>query len=133
MNDQPRVNTNSAGIESRRSDVRRLVFANLAKGVPVKHVMEAFKLSEKEVLDIFDFVSKKIRSYRFERAEPFAACDTINAAMKNAAIVLLTLEKLNLATDPKFSKVETAIFDPFAQGMSDGEMKLAEMKMRGKL
>lgn len=130
MSDLSRVNISDAEIKARRLDVRRMVFSNLAKGVPVKHVMEHYKLSEKEVMDIFAFVAKKIRSYRFERAEPFANCDTIQAAMKNAAIVLLTLDKLNLGTDPRYSKIVTLDFDPSPGRMSDAELKLIELQTR---
>lgn len=116
---------------ARAADDRRLIFRNLANGVSVEQVMQNYRRSEKEVMDIFAYVSLKIRSYRFERGQPFAKCDTIDDARRNAPTVLTTLERLNLASDPKFSKITTLDFDPTPGRVSDGEAKLIEMRLKG--
>jgi hypothetical protein len=111
---------------------RKLIFTNLANSVPMRQVMAAFGRSEKEVMAEFEFVAKKIRSYRFERGMPFAACMTIRDAQKNAALLLHTLERLNLSTEPKFAKVETLPFDMATGRVSQAEAKLLEMRMKAR-
>lgn len=93
---------------------RRLVFSNLLNGVSVEQVMVTFKLSAKEVMDDYEFVARKIRSYRFERGQPFLLCDTIANARGSREALLFTLSRLNTDTDPKFACIQTLDFDPAA-------------------
>lgn len=91
---------------------RRLVFSNLLNGVSIEQLMATFKLSAKEVMDDFDFVARKIRSYRFERGQPFLLCDTIANASGAREALLFTLTRINTDTDPKFSHIQTLPFEP---------------------
>lgn len=109
---------------------RKLVFANLANGVPVARVMAAFHLSEKDVMERFAFVWRKIKSYRFERGMPFASGETIRDAEKNAPLLLHTLERVDLSEAPRFSRIETLPIDPQPGRPSDAERKIQEMAMK---
>lgn len=110
---------------------RRLVYSNLLMGHPVSTVMQALHLSEKEVLDDFAFVTMKIRSYRFERAMPMVACDTIELARANRIELLHTMGKLNLNKQATFSRVESLPLDiDPSGGMSVAEQHMLEARMR---
>lgn len=101
------------------ADMRRLVFANLARGVAMQTVMETFHLSEKEATDIFRMVGERIGQYRFERKMPYADYKSIPGAMKNCAMLLHSLGKIGpiaLTTDPKL-KVREAAFGTGGQMM----------------
>lgn len=91
---------------------RKLIFQNLVNGVPQEALRETFQATDKEIGGIFEYVTRKVRSYRFERGMPFVKCDTVDAARRNQALVLHTLERLNLSKDPKFSKIESFGFGP---------------------
>lgn len=108
---------------------KRLIFSNLANGVPLSHVMEAFQKSEKEVMDIFKFVARKIQSYRFERGMPWAQSDSINAAIKNNVLLQHTLARVNLGTDAKFKDFATYELDP-TKPLSEGEQRLLSLQSR---
>ncbi len=110
------------------AEERKLIFANLVNGVPVASVMEAFKRSEDEVMADFAFVATKIISYRFERGMPFVNCRSIDEAIRKKALALHSLERINLLTDPVYSKVETAPIDP--QSSNDIERKIMERHAR---
>lgn len=73
---------------------RRLIFTNIANGVPEPQVMVTFKKSQLEVHQAVNFVCRKIREYRFRRRQPPVACDTVNDIMLNKRVLLLTLSKL---------------------------------------
>lgn len=110
---------------------RKLVFHNLALGHPVPTVMAALKLSEKEVLADFDFVARKIRSYRFERDMPPLDVSTIDKARNNRVAALFTLTRMNADKDPKYSRIESLPFTPDTGGrMSEAEQAMLEMRMR---
>lgn len=73
---------------------RRLIFENVANGVPIQQVMNVFRRSEKEVMDEVRFVGKKVAEYRFRRHMPPLGCDTLNELRINRAAILETLRKL---------------------------------------
>lgn len=116
--------------ESADGERRRLVFTNLVNGLPVARVMEAFKLSEKEVLVDFAFVSLKLRSYRFERAMPILKCSTIAEARDYRLDCLWTLQRCNLDKLPGHGPIETLPFDPTQGQMSLAEQRLLEARLR---
>lgn len=110
---------------------RRLVYTNLLNGISVEQVMDALHLSEREVLEAFRFVAVKIRSYKFERQLPPVPGETIDIARANRLDLLLTLSKLNTATDPTFANVEILPFEMNGSGgMSLAEQRMLEMRMR---
>lgn len=109
---------------------RRLVFTNLANGLSVEAVMVALHMSEAEVLADFEFVSKKIRSYRFERIMPLIPLGTIAAARANRVEALYTMSRLNLGVEPVYSKIETLPFMDGSGSISEAEQKMLEMRMR---
>jgi hypothetical protein len=88
---------------------RRLVFTNVANGVPIQQVMSAFRKSEKEVMDDVRFVAKKITEYRFSRRakptekEPLGrpcplpplGCSTLAEITWNRLALLETLGRLS--------------------------------------
>ena len=81
---------------------RKLIFTNLLNGCNTQAVAAAFQKSEKEITDTFKFVVQKIKSYLFERDLLIFPCDTVDDARKNRLSFLETVEKVNLATQPKF-------------------------------
>lgn len=111
---------------------RRLVFTNLANGLPVERVMEAFRLSEAEVMADFEFVCTKVRSYRFERAMPVVPCDSLHAVRMNQPELLHTITKLNLDKDPTFSRIGTLPLERVASGgMQPWQQQMLHMQLRG--
>jgi hypothetical protein len=81
---------------------RRLVFENVAGGVPLPDIMAAFSLSQLEVEQHVAFVGKKIAEYRFKRhMPPLATNDTLSIRWNRKAL-LETLRKLG----PKFLSSE---------------------------
>lgn len=110
------------------AEERKLIFANLVNGVPRQHVMETFQKSEHEVDAIYGFVATKVISYRFERGMPFVNCRSLDDAIRNKALVLHSLERVNLQTDPKYNNVQTAPIDP--QNQSAIERQILEKHAR---
>jgi hypothetical protein len=85
----------------RVGETRRLIFENIANGVPVDRVMETFALSNLEVQKEVAFVAGKIREYRFRRCAdgsphgaPPLPCDTFAEIRQNRKALLETLAKL---------------------------------------
>lgn len=78
----------------RLGEDRRLIFENVANGVPIQQVMSVFRRSEKEVMDEVQFVSKKLAEYRFRRHQPPLSCDTLNDISFNRRPLLETLRRL---------------------------------------
>lgn len=110
---------------------RGLVFTNLANGLPVARVMDALHLSEQEVLADFTFVAQKIRSYRFERLMRVLPVQTIEDVRANRVEAILTLGKMKLDKDPKYSRIETLpyLIDDGGR-MSDAERAMVELRAR---
>ena len=78
----------------KRGEERRLIFQNIANGVPVEKVMAAFLRSEKEVWDEVEYVGRKIREYRFRRNLPPLEHQGAVAIRRNRVALLDTLSKL---------------------------------------
>lgn len=106
--------------DSNVDERRRLTFINLANGVTLETLMASTQQSELEVKEDFEFVARKIISYRFERAMPYVPCRTIGEARASRHEFLRVLDKLNLGTKPKFRSVE-------AMPMEDAMPRLAMM------
>lgn len=86
---------------------RRLIFENVANGVPVETIMTTFRKSRLEVQQDVEFVAKKITEYRFRRltdgptkkgapatARPLVPCSTYADIRLHRTNLLETLSKL---------------------------------------
>ena len=100
-----------------------LIFTNLLNGNDIAQVGRVFDKTAKEVIEIFDRIILKIKSYRFERCFPFLVCDTLQKARENRIELLHALERINLDKEAKFSKIVTyenlnpaALTDAMARG-----------------
>jgi hypothetical protein len=78
----------------KRGEERRLIFQNIANGVPLEKVMAAFSRSQKEIWDEVEFVGRKIREYRFRRHLPPVEHKGLRAMRFNRRVLLETLDKL---------------------------------------
>lgn len=78
----------------RLGEDRRLIFENVANGVPIQQVMSVYRRSEKEVMDDVKFVGRKIAEYRFRRHQPPLSCDNLNEIRINRRALLDTLRRL---------------------------------------
>lgn len=78
----------------RLGEDRRLIFENVANGVPLEHVAAAFRRSVPEVERELGFVAKKLREYRFRRRQPPLDCDQVKDIRWNRVPLLETLRKL---------------------------------------
>jgi hypothetical protein len=126
MNDEER---------KRLAETRRLIFTNLANGVPVEGVMEGFHLSEKEVLDHFRFVARKIWGYRFERAQPYIKCETPNDAYHQRRALTYSLDRCGdtyLTSDHRLHNEKTAIMDPSNRGEADDMIEHVAARSEGR-
>lgn len=92
-------------MESTRSLERRLIFQNLANGVPIAIVARDFHKQPFEVMDDFRFVVSKIKSYGFVRVMPYIPCETLELANKNRVFLFDLLEKLNLDNAPAIASI----------------------------
>jgi hypothetical protein len=82
------------GIEQ-LGEERRLIFVNVANGVPIQQVMSAFRKSEKEVMDDVRFIGRKIAEYRFRGRLPPLSCSTLHDISWHRRALLETLERLS--------------------------------------
>lgn len=78
----------------RLGEERRLIFENVANGVPTEQIMAAFHRSEADVMREVAFVAKKLREYRFKRHLPPLACETVREIRINRLALLETVGKL---------------------------------------
>lgn len=96
-------------------DNRALIFANLLNGVSAAQVAQAFhKQSEDEVLQIFGFILRKIKSYCFLRARqknalPLIIANDVKTAQKYRLTCLSVLPKLNIDKEPQFRDIHNEI------------------------
>lgn len=92
-----------------KGERRRLVFTNIANGVPLPDVMAAFKMSELEVTNDLQFVLRKIKEYRYAMTvnggskssplvAPMIAADTYADVLAFGKSMLVTLSKLGNQT-----------------------------------
>lgn len=93
---------------------RKLIFENVASGVPMPDIMAAFSRSEAEVLREVAFVGRKIREYRFRRHMPPLACEQLFDIRWNRRALLDTLRKLG----PKYLSTELIIPNVGIQGIA---------------
>ena len=80
----------------RAADERVLIYRNLLSGIPVWKVMEVFRKSEKEVMDIFRLVTQRLEEYCFQRKMSPLFCDCIATAQRLKMTLLPLLTKINL-------------------------------------
>jgi hypothetical protein len=86
----------------RRGQERRLIFENVANGVPIERIMAAFRRSREEVNGEVEFVGRKIREARFRTRMPPLDCQGPKAIRWNRRPLLDTLRQLTdeyLASD----------------------------------
>lgn len=88
-----------------------MIFANLLNGVPMEQICKDYNRSESEVMNIFSFVLRKVKSYCFERsatkdALPMITAATLDEAKKHRLTCLTVLPKLNLNKDPKYRDIQ---------------------------
>jgi hypothetical protein len=95
----------AALMERRLKDDRALIFTNLLNGVPAWQVARDFHRSEPDVMNIFRFILRKIKSRRLERMEPPIVGNSISEIQRQRISVLTILPKLNLDKDPLYKDV----------------------------
>lgn len=98
-------------------DFRALIFKNLLNGVPVGQVCRDFHKTEPEVMQIFSYVLRKVKSYCFLRSTSKVALPTISAgtleeAKRYRVQCLSVLPKLNLNKSPEFKDIHNEILTP---------------------
>lgn len=92
-------------MQERLRDERALIYRNLLNGVPVFKVCESFHKSEPEVMQVFRYVTRKIKNYIFEKMLPPIYCDSISEAMRYKVQILQILPKLNLDKAPIYKDI----------------------------
>lgn len=93
---------------------RRLVFQNIANGVPVERVGEDLRLSRLEIDQALRFVTRKITEHLVMRRQPPIACGDLRAIRwhrKALLGVLARIGDLDLSTDLILSKITVQAFD----------------------
>ncbi len=97
-------------------DTRALIFSNLLNGVPVGQVAREFKRSEREIMQIFSFILRKIKSYCFLRQTfkgyPVITAATIDEAKRYRITCLSVLPNLKLDKEPQFKDIQSEIVTP---------------------
>ena len=81
---------------------RRLIFENVANGVPMDQVRRAFRRSQTDVDRELRFVARKIKEARFRTYMPPLACDDVRDMRWNRFALLDTLRQVSdafLGTD----------------------------------
>ncbi|MGB8422180.1 hypothetical protein [Paraburkholderia sp.] len=86
------------------SDVRKLVYQNVACGVPPEKVAHDLGLTDEQAKDAFDEVARKIAWVQVKDAMPYLPCQSINDAMQNRKALLPILENMDLDA-PEIAKV----------------------------
>jgi hypothetical protein len=92
-------------MEKRLKDERALIFQNLLNDVPVWQVAHAYHRSQDEVMNIFNFIMRKIRSRVLERMERPIFGTTIEEIQKSKRRCLAMLPFLNLDKEPRYANV----------------------------
>ncbi len=88
-------------------DERKLIVANLLRGIILPSVGCTFNKTEQEIEVIFKYVLLKLKSYAFERLEPAILATDILSAQREARRLLIILEKINLDIEPVYTSVVT--------------------------
>lgn len=92
----------------KRGQERRLIFSNVANGVPMEKIKAAFRRSEDEINRDVEFVGRKIREARFRTRMPPIECQGPKAIRWNRRALLETLGQLTdeyLASDLIYPKI----------------------------
>jgi hypothetical protein len=95
----------AAIMAARLKDERVMIFANLMNGVPEWKIAEQFHKSVPDVMHIFRFILRKIRSRRLERMEPPIVGNSLAEIRRQRITVLTLLPRLNLDKEPHYSNV----------------------------
>lgn len=93
---------------------RRLVFHNVANGLPVERIKEDLGLSELEIEQARKFVARKITQYLVLRRQAPVACDSLPAIRfnrKRLLVILARIGDLDLSTDLILSKMIVQALD----------------------
>jgi hypothetical protein len=77
-------------------DVRKLVYANVACGVPPEKVAHDLGITEEAAKDAFDEVALKLAGHQVFEAMPYTACQTPPDAQQNRRALLPLLETIDL-------------------------------------
>jgi hypothetical protein len=97
-------------------DTRALIFSNLVNGVPVHQVCRDFHKTESEVMQVFAFILRKIKSYIFLRqtsvAYPTITASNLEEAKRLRLTCLTVLPKLKLDKEPQFKDIQTELVTP---------------------
>lgn len=95
-------------------ETRRLVFQNIANGLPHERVMADMCLSQLDVDQALRFVSRKITQYLVLRRQAPVACEGVAAIRHNRLRLLPILSRmgdLDLSTDLILSKITVQTID----------------------
>jgi hypothetical protein len=85
-------------------DVRKLVYSNIACGVPPEKVAQALGITDEQAKDAFDEVGRKIAWVQVKDAMPYILCQSVEHAQQNRKSLLPLLDKLDLDA-PEIRKV----------------------------
>lgn len=116
----------------RLGEERRLIFENVANGVPIQQIMSVYRRSEDEVMREVQFVGKKVAEYRFRRHLPPLACANLNEIRWNRLALLDTVRKLGnayLSTSLLLPRIHTGdLADPHVvrEAQARGSIKVKE-------
>lgn len=98
----------------KRGQERRLIFSNVANGVPMEKIKAAFRRSEEEINRDVEFVGRKIREARFRTQKPPIECMGPKAIRFNRKVLLETLQQLTdeyLSSDLIYPKIDVEDLD----------------------
>lgn len=98
--------------EARLKDNRALIYKNLLNGVPLWLIMQHCQMSEKDVMGVFDYVSRKIRDYLFRKCKPAIPCENIAIAQRSRLKLLAVLPNLNLDVEPTYRDIHHETVTP---------------------
>lgn len=93
---------------------RRLVFQNLANGVPAEQVRQQMHLSDLEIEQATAFVCRKITEYLVLRRQPPIPCQTMHEIRWNRVALQATLARIgdiDLSTDLILSRITVQAMD----------------------
>ena len=117
--------------EERRAKgrTRRLVFQNIANGVPVEQIRESLHLSDLEIEQAQAFVARKITENRTLRRQPTIPCSTVREIRfhRRALLGVLSLiGDIDLSTDLILAKLLVQEID-HPEMLEGASQRLAEV------
>ena len=89
----------------RMKDEKILIVTNLLNGVPLWLIKQHYRMSDKEVTDLFSFVMRKVKNYLFKFSLLPVFCDTVEEAQKYKRTIFKVLPELNLEKAPVFRDI----------------------------